>query len=445
MQDAGDQSIKHQTASSQIVLPTFSNAMKTIPHLAESDYREPLFTIRLPIDDSNNTGLYGIYWLSDAYWIEVLACVCATVAVAALTAVLLYFTIIGPKKTDTSTAYLWGYGLFLPFWLAWPLVVNPLLGFRNLLFKFIVGGIVPTVVEFKLLEAIHGCCPAFATESLSSFVLYFSSVLLFERDEKTKLPIPTTNRLKFQHLASFLTCLVCTGLFQSILTPFQDFNVFGEPVGYGSSDWWSWRRLLSWELYANSLMHAILFQLYLTLYCQGLTLFWHVVGGYQTQPAMINPLGKSTSPSEFWGRRWNRIVHHVLKGGIYKPLRKHGVSSKIAMLWTFLLSGAFHEWLLCGIFYTTCVEDPEGASCYHPFYGGALVFFGWQALLVALEHHFGSSSILQSISRSLPSPVRTILIVLLGVPMAHFFLEPYVRSVFFRHGQMGLPMIIRIE
>lgn len=33
------------------------------------------------------------------------------------------------------------------------------------------------------------------------------------------------------------------------------------------------------------------------------------------------PLFCATSPSDFWGRRWNSLVHHHLKKGVYKPFR----------------------------------------------------------------------------------------------------------------------------
>lgn len=434
------------------------------PHVAVSDYRDPLWTFSLPagggpykwaslfilrIDDSRKDhddvdarAAYGIFWLSDVYWLEVLLLVCATVVVAALTASIVYAFIVGPKKSDTSTAFFVGYGILLPFWLAWPLVINPLLGFQNLLFKFIVGGVIPTLVEFRLLEAIHGCCPDYATTSMTDFVTYFASVLLFERDPKTKKPIHTTNTIRMHHFLRFLVYVMTTGALQSLLTPFQDFNVFGDEIG--PNGWLGWNRFMTWQLYANSFLHATLFMLYLAMYCQGLTFFWNLVTGYQTQRVMNNPLGGSTSPSDFWGRRWNMLVQSVLKGGVYKPLRKYGFSPTFAAMATFLMSGLFHEWLVFGFFSTACAEDPNSPSCYQPLYGGALAFFAWQAMLIALEYLLGRHPAVQAVSQRLPTPIRTFLIIALGIPLAHCFCEPYVRSNFFRHGQMALPMIIRI-
>ena len=75
-----------------------------------------------------------------------------------------------------------------------------------------------------------------------------------------------------------------------------------------------------------------------------------------------------------------------------------------------------------------------------PSYGYASLFFIWQAVLVALEISVGRSSLFSPMKR-LPSIVRTFLIVASGIPLAHAFCEPYVRSDFFRHGQIAFPMI----
>ena len=90
---------------------------------------------------------------------------------------------------------------------------------------------------------------------------------------------------------------------------------------------------------------AVLFQSYLTTYCEGLLLIWTAAFGYQVDPVMKNPLFESKSPLDFWSKRWNLLIHKVLKGGVYKPVRKHS-SAITAMIASFVASGIFHEWLL---------------------------------------------------------------------------------------------------
>jgi hypothetical protein len=216
-----------------------------------------------------------------------------------------------------------------------------------------------------------------------------------------------------------------------------------------ADDWLSLHRFLTWRLYANSLLQALLFQLYLSLYGEGLSLTSMAVSGYQTQPLMLNPLFESTSPSDFWSRRWNRLVHHVLKNGVFKPVLKYH-SKTMAVIVTFLASGIFHEWLLWAIFTPTKGQrDPEtgecSSSCFQPTYGRAIVFFLWQALLIAIEMTLGRTQVFCVLGNSLPSLLRTFLIICLGIPVAHFFTEPYFRcEFFFPQGAPALPMILRV-
>ncbi len=167
--------------------------------------------------------------------------------------------------------------------------------------------------------------------------------------------------------------------------------------------------------------------------------------GYQTNPVMKNPLGGAKSPSDFWGKRWNLLIQGVLKGGVYKPVRKHGYSAMIAVFATFLASGLFHEWLAYGLFRTTCMGFHRRDSCYNYLPGGSMIFFIWQAVLIVGEFVLGKTAIVTYLATKLPLLARTVLIIAMGIPVAHFFTEPYVRSDYFRHGQMGLPMILQIE
>lgn len=38
-----------------------------------------------------------------------------------------------------------------------------------------------------------------------------------------------------------------------------------------------------------------------------------IMFGTQAESVMENPVLESVSPSEFWGKRWNKLIHGVLK------------------------------------------------------------------------------------------------------------------------------------
>ena len=71
-----------------------------------------------------------------------------------------------------------------------------------------------------------------------------------------------------------------------------------------------------------------------------LSLAWRRLGVNAT-PVMRNPL-RSTSLSDFWGRRWNTAFHELATRFTFQPLRARVRASTAALL-VFLVSGAIHE------------------------------------------------------------------------------------------------------
>mmetsp|Transcript_6282 Transcript_6282/g.15842 ORF Transcript_6282/g.15842 Transcript_6282/m.15842 type:complete len:472 (-) Transcript_6282:1247-2662(-) len=465
--------------------------LEVLPHQAETDYRQPLFLFQLPFptstpttndaDDSNDDTVvyYGFYFLSIMYWVELIAMMAINMVIACLTACVLYkFVLVQPSHNDKSksisnlsttsaTALLVGWGFVIPFWIIWPFVLCQLLDVRNILFRFCIGCITPTLSIFRTTETIYGFTPPYARKSLKDFVTHFASVLVFERTNINKndkedfdllVRCPLSQMLR--HLQNFVVLLFVTGALQSYLAVYPDGAPYGPSIAQHDREaYYAWSRYTTWHLYANSVLQAILFQLYLTTYCEGLTFVFVTVSGYKTKAVMNNPLFASKSPSDFWGRRWNLLVHRVLKNGIYKPVRKHFPNSPIlATCSAFFASGLFHEWLLMCVYTpvasqlstTTATSDVEQgciSSCYQPVYGNAIVFFLWQAALVGLEMVLGKTWLFRWCETNLPQFVKTPLIILLGIPVGHYFTEPYFRSNLFfdPHGSPGLPMIRPIK
>lgn len=140
------------------------------------------------------------------------------------------------------------------------------------------------------------------------------------------------------------------------------------------------------------------------------------------------------------------VVHGFLKRGVYKPVRTK-YSKMAAAASTFLASGLFHEWLLSVMLYQD--HDSHGdctpPSCFRPGYGRNTLFFVWNAMLIGLEYAIGSAAIFQMLKANLPTAVLSLLIASTGLPVAHWFTNDYVRTDFFNDGQIGWPMIIRLD
>lgn len=444
-----------------------------LPHLSETDARQPLFTFSVPhglLMGGITKTEYGFVMFSSSFWIEMLVVVLFMLAIAACVGLVLYHTVIKPKQAGTLQGYIIGWGFILPFWATFSFLFTAIVDVRNSLFKFMIGAIT-IVCFFRTTECIYGFAPDHVTRSAKDFCFYYATIPVVARVQKEGIskqsqkgndcgakiddctqitgqqigdPIPCTLSRTMAHLGAFIGLLFLTGALQSILIPYEDLAVFG--TGYEDDEklgsWYGTERYFAWQLYANSALQALFFQMYLTSYFGALVFAFTLLTGYESEAVMDNPLLESQSPSDFWGRRWNLLVHTVLKNGVYKPVRSIPSSRTTAILTTFISSGIFHEWILLTVFAS---GNGGSENSFRPIYGSATVFFVWQAVLIGLELTLGKSKFFKTISSTLPRPLKTALVVGMGVPPAHFFLEPYVRSDFFIHGAPAFPMIIPIH
>jgi len=191
--------------------------------------------------------------------------------------------------------------------------------------------------------------------------------------------------------------------------------------------------------------------------------------------------------SDFWGRKWNRFIHSLLKvcenlndrsclflfifivlllqgrasffmtnpfqlfpfnenrqRGVYKPVRKY-FAPAVAVAAAFIASGLFHEWILYAIYVVLDSEkDEEGkcSSCYYPpMHGKQLAFFMWNAMVIALEYLIGRLYVFTWMGKNLSPPLITALVIMASLPVAHWFLDDYMRSDFFHDLQVAFLLV----
>jgi hypothetical protein len=400
-------------------------------HKWVDDLRDPLFTFSM----HGGEQLYGFYFLSIPFWIQLLAIIFAEAMFATVVAMLFYQTVV--RNQGTQKAYLIGYSFFLPFWMFAPKFAVEQLAIENKIFRFCICVITPTMSIFRTTEAIHGFAPDYVVGSMADYVLYFSSPMYLTYDKKTSTYVKASIGRITGHLGRFIVFCFLTGAYQSLFSLFPaQFPALGtdEAVNVIGANWFTWQTALDPATWRDSALYALLFQLYLTTFGEGLVFATTLVTRRQTMMLMDNPLFESKSPSDFWGRRWNLLIHTGLKNGVYKPVRQQGGSKPLAVLAAFVASGLFHEWLLPSVFFD-----------YPNTHGTTLVFFAWQAALVSMEAVIGHWTVFQHISKNVPAVFRTILVILSGIPLGHWFCESYVASNFFRQGQVTWPLILPVE
>jgi len=173
----------------------------------------------------------------------------------------------------------------------------------------------------------------------------------------------------------------------------------------------------------------------------GVSLFYSICYGYETYEIVLNPMIKSQSISEFWGKRWNVLVHNGLKNGIYKPTRQITSSKIIATITTFIVSGIIHEYVNYVMFYE--VSSSSSSSSSYRFRWTQILFFGWHGILIVLEYCiFSRYSIFIWFSTRLPKIIITVLLLYSALPMAHLFTEDWIRYGYFDDICIAEPIIV---
>lgn len=183
---------------------------------------------------------------------------------------------------------------------------------------------------------------------------------------------------------------------------------------------------------ADNFFFAYLFQSLLHFFILSLGFTAQLLVGYKCATGMNNPLLEATSPSDFWGRRWNLVVQGLLKRGVFKPMYYHSSSKVVAVVATFLVSGIMHEWV---------IDVSILNLAYTPAFGRTTGFFLWNGLFVILEYLIGGWRIFGMIKRVFPKPLITFMLVLCVLPIGHWFCDEYRNIGYFYALSSGFPLI----
>jgi hypothetical protein len=232
--------------------------------------------------------------------------VAVQIGVQCLLAAIIYRSIIGQR--GTVQAYLLGWGVIFPFVLAFPYWLLETFDMRNKVVRLASGNIF-LIVGFRCIEAIHDCSPPVVESSLTNYMIYYTTACPFEWDKKTQTVRKVTKKEVISMLIKFCSQFTILSLVLSFLMHFN-FQPFESNVKFNE---WN----LSWDLLspahlANSYLVAVL--TYFTLWvCFESSALGENAQGYATKPIFSNPLLTSTTPIDFWTKKWNTMVHLVLK------------------------------------------------------------------------------------------------------------------------------------
>jgi len=260
---------------------------------------------------------------------------------------------------------------------------------------------------FRMIELICGTGPKGFDKSFKHFVIYFASPAEVLFDEKGRLQAAPPGLM-----AELLLRIAAHMALGTVLLSFGKATDFAPLLGPGTD-----LGALPFLGFPASLPAVYLQAAF--VYCMLATsMLMHrlptTLLDIGTAEPMRAPLLLSTSIRDFWGRRWNLIIHRLMKRTFFAPLANRSAAARhVGGLLAFVISGLFHEymWLV--------VNWPHMCG-YTP--GQPTLFFLVQFLLCAVEAALADTSLGRACA-GLPRPLKTVGVTCLILPMGPLFLR----------------------
>lgn len=375
------------------MIRNFHTLFQHFPY-ADIQDRVPTYYFSLPY-----VGTLGIIPLDLGFWLTTFTFLCGQAIINIAIAIVVH-EFLTPNR---SNRWLIGYGLVVPTLLAAPLWIFAQWRASNITLMLCLCGAIPNIMTLRVLEAMHGTMPDYVTNR-RMLILYYSSTLQLKFEDGQ--PVPLTRDRFWEKLGHFFSVFVQSSLLFSVLLA-TDYQPFSNHL-------------------ANCYAMASITSLVLDGGASGLGLLTSLVTGYILENFNESPLTKSTSPSDFWGQRWDRPVQSALRRGCYQPLRKY-FTSHVAAFGTFIVSGFIHEYVL----YTMTFRSQHS---YQPQYGNQFIFFIWNGIVLLLERYCPRFK--------LPRPLQTALVIMTVLPISHLFTDEYIRSSFYNDASWAFPIIV---
>lgn len=375
-----------------------------------------------------------------SFWLQLVMMLIMQASVSALLAIVVYYSIVAQRGSPSS--YLVGFGFVIPAAVWIPFWFIRYFGVINI--SVMIGACALTlIVPFHCIQAMYGTCPTGVEASLPRYIGYYSSIVPFERQPTTGKPIRMTSEDWMITVPKFLlnAFLLVVSMAVMVHFDFAPFPSSRERHAFLPSSIWG---LLHGGHLLNNLAVAIFTSQCLEIGGGGVGIIVSLITGCKVIELMKNPMFGSQSPSDFWGRRWNLMLHDSFKRGIFIPLAMMHCSRTVAMLATFFVSGMVHEHV-CTVIQMKYKLYPGIALPYEPYYGRHLAFFAWNGFVVLLEHALSPLPVFQWMKANLPKRVISALVLLTVIPISHWFTDEYIRSGFYSDYSMGFPLILYLK
>jgi Membrane bound O-acyl transferase family len=333
-------------------------------------------------------------------------------------------------------SYILGWGIIIPLAVYVPYCILNAFDVQNRSVRMSTGSSA-IIVAYRCVEAMYHTSPHTVEHNIFTYMVYYSSILHFQWNPSTQQRRPITIRELLVNTGYF----ICSWLLLSVLMSYamhHKFLPFSSPIKdiqnfHFNSDIFDTGHI------ANMYLLAVL--TYLTLsFGLEITSLGEQVKGYYTEPIFSNPLFTSRSPSDFWNRKWNNMIHTVLKYGTFYPAQQY-MSNSMALFATFIMSGIIHEYIWSLIFYQHPDSDVE-TTLYVPTVFKLTAFFAWNGIVMLFERPL--KPYVRPLTTKLPSLVASTLVVFTALPVAHWYVGDWAVGELFGHLSFGLWVIRKL-
>lgn len=390
------------------------------------DDREASFVFEIP----NVNGEFSLLAPKSEPWKQLLYLQILATVIQIIFACVIYEGIV--KRRGRISSLIIGWCFVIPASLYLPLFLLDTLDLRQKILCLSVTS-PATLIFFRCIEAMYGTSPEFVELSVSNYSGYFLSLAPFVWNKKTKKIQQVSGKELSRSFMERFFNFMALSLVLSVMMHY-DFKPFEDSVDFTGLT--ITPDLLSFGNLCNSYFITIL--LYFTLYNMfELNAFGEQVKGHATEPIFDAPLTHSRTPTDFWTKRWNRMTHLTLKGGIFKPAKLYFQNTKVAMFLTFVVSGLYHELVWFAIFYDQkYLYDENGVcadaeNCYDFKFGRVSAFFAYTGMVMLLERPVRKLAPVKWLSSFLPTVVVAQILVFIHLPVVKWYGGDWIEGGYF--------------
>jgi len=261
------------------------------------------------------------------------------------------------------------------------------------------------VSSFRWLELMFGTGPVGFDRSMKNFVVYFASpaeVVFNEKGSFQAARPGEKSEIVWGVAAHMLVGTIMLSIGRATnFVPFlaadtdpAQMRLFGFPYSLPA-------------IYLQTLFLYCMLTTQMLMHRLPLALF-----GIETVVPMRLPLLLSTSVRDFWGRRWNLIIHRLMKRTFFTPFVKLSNARHLGGFLSFVVSGLFHEYMWLVVNWNDCGYTP----------GLPLLFFITQFAACAIEAALAKSALGYFVGR-FPAPLKLLCTTLAVLPFGPLFLQ----------------------